>query len=224
MDQLGKIIQQQLSKPEQTKSEPITTSRSEDLEILVAVGQGLIPEFFIKPDQQSYYLDLFDYFRGIPSKLDLKKGLLICGGVGTGKTLSMKLFQRMTRTFGIVATRHIVRDFFNDKAPGTIIDKYGRESFFKSGTGMLEKSKPWTWCFEDLGLESVSVKNYGNEVNPMEEILLDRYDLALSVGMKTYITTNLDVPLIEQNYGTRVRDRFRETMNVIKLTGETLRK
>lgn len=89
---------------------------------------------------------------------------------------------------------------------------------------MLDKAKPWTWCFDDFGLEAVSVKNYGNEANILEEIMLDRYDLALSVGMKTYITTNLDVAMIEQNYGTRVRDRFRETMNVIKLTGETLRK
>ena len=209
---------------EQQKSQPTSQNRFEDLEILSEVGKGLEPNFVIRDEQKNYYLDLFDYFRNIEGRLDLNKGLLISGGVGTGKTFSLKLFQRITRSFGIVTTRHIIRDYFSDKTPGKIIDKYGRESFHRTAVGMLDRTKPTTWLFDDCGLEAVSVKNYGNEANILEEIMLDRYDMALSVGMKTFITTNLNVDMIEQNYGARVRDRFRETMNYIILTGETFRK
>lgn len=104
------------------------------------------------------------------------------------------------------------------------MDKYGRESFERTTGGQLNRKKPVTWCFDDFGLESVSVKNYGNEQNILEEIMLDRYDLALSCGLKTFITTNLTPDMIEENYGPRVRDRFRETMNYLTLTGETFRK
>jgi len=194
------------------------------LELLTEVGKGLDPNFVIRTEQENYYLSLFDYFRGYSGQLNLDKGLLVCGGIGTGKTFSFRLFQRISRTFGIVTTRHIVRDYFAEKVPSNIIDKYGRNSFEKTTAGQPNPNKPVTWCFDDFGLESVSVKNYGNEQNILEEIMLDRYDLALKCGMKTFITTNLTVEMIEQNYGSRVRDRFRETMNYLTLTGETFRR
>lgn len=223
MKHLSEIIQDQ-QKPEPAKSAPTLVEASEILNIVTAVGKEMNPGFMINAEQEFYYIDLFNYFRGADGRLDLNKGLLICGPVGTGKTFSMRLFQKMTRAFGIVTTRHIIRDYFAEKVPSTIIDKYGRESFYKSSMGVIDKKKPQTWCFDDFGLESVSVKNYGNEQNILEEIMLDRYDLALSCGMKTIVTTNLTPEMIEQNYGLRVRDRFRETMNYLTLTGETFRK
>lgn len=199
-------------------------NRSEDLDLLLGVGHSMDARFIIDESNELFYFNMLDYFKGIPGAYDINKGLLICGDIGTGKTFAMKLFQKINRTFEIVTTRHIIRDYFAEKIPSQIIDKYGRKCCLINHAGVMDKTKPRTVCFDDFGLESVSVKNYGNEQNILEEIMLDRYDMALSCGMKTYITTNLDIKLIEQNYGARVRDRFRETMNYITLTGKTKRK
>lgn len=58
----------------------------------------------------------------------------------------------------------------------------------------------------------------------MLEILLDRYELFMSNGMITHLTTNLTPELIEQQYGNRLRDRLREMMNYITMPGNTKRK
>lgn len=202
----------------------ILINRFEDKELLLGFGRYVHPDFNIDGEEEMYY-NLLDYFRGYESgKLDTRKGLLICGDVGTGKTLCMKVFQKITNRFGMVTTRHIIRDYFAAKIPSSVMDKYGRLSFVHSAGGTIDKKKPTAWCFDDFGLESVSVKNYGNEQNILEEIMLDRYEMWVSCRMKTYVTTNLDVDMIEQHYGTRVRDRFRETMNLIRITGKSKRK
>ncbi|MDW3197063.1 MAG: hypothetical protein R8G66_32090 [Cytophagales bacterium] len=49
----------------------------------------------------------------------------------------------------------------------------------------------------------------------MSEILLSRYDLFISQGMLTHLTTNLNSNEIEELYGNRVRSRVREMMNLV---------
>ncbi len=74
---------------------------------------------------------------------------------------------------------------------------------------------PRTYCFDDLGTET-SLKYYGNEAtNVMAEILLSRYDLFVSKGMITHITTNLSAYEIESAYGSRTRSRMRSMFNLI---------
>lgn len=187
-------------------------------------GVEIKPGFIILPEQEKYYLNLYCYCKGIECEWDLKKGLLITGNIGTGKTLSMKIMRGIFKNFGIINTRYIVREYFAEKVPTKIIDKYGRESFKKNNNGHLDKGQPFVWCFDDFGLENVNVKNFGNEQNIMEEIFLDRYDMFNDFGMKTYATTNLTSQMIEDNYGKRVRDRLKECMNYVTLTGESKRK
>ena len=62
----------------------------------------------------------------------------------------------------------------------------------------------------------------------MGEILLSRYDLLnhLEPGkrVKTHITTNLNAEELEKRYGTRVRSRLREMMNVIAFDNNSIDK
>lgn len=58
-------------------------------------------------------------------------------------------------------------------------------------------------------------KHYGNQCNVIAEVLLSRYDLFISDRLITHITTNLDANQIEEMYGTRVRSRLREMLNMI---------
>lgn len=192
-----------------------------DFDKIQSIGKELLSDFDYKL-QEEYYINLYLYFSGSnEGKWDIKKGLLICGDIGTGKTLSIRVMQNIFRSFGIINSRYLVREYLID---GIIIaERYGRHSFKTKHLG-IDKEKPITWCFDDFGIENINSKNYGNQINIMEEILLDRYDMFICHGMKTIITTNFNPELIEENYGKRVRDRLKETMNYITLTGQSLRK
>jgi DNA replication protein DnaC len=91
------------------------------------------------------------------------------------------------------------------------LNEYGRES----------KS---TVYFDDLGLEEVNVKMFGNSANVMSEILIDRYDSFKTKGVLTYASSNLTPSQFEDVYGARMRDRMKEMFNLITVKGESFRK
>lgn len=187
-------------------------------------GAKIVKGFRIEPNQKEFYLNLFAYFKGLQRGFDLNKGILLCGSIGTGKTTSMQVMQSIFRNFPIINTRYVVREYMTEAKPPLIIDKYGRMSYMKSPSGLIAKDKPLNYCFDDFGLENVNVKNYGNDQNIMEEILLDRYDEWKKYGLLTFGTSNLDPEQIEKAYGGRVRDRIKEMMNYISIVGESKRK
>ena len=73
------------------------------------------------------------------------------------------------------------------------------------------------------GIAEKDVISYGDRINLMEELMLDRYDNKIPFD-QTHITTNLTVDEIESRYGTRVRSRMREMFNLIELHGSDMRK
>ena len=180
------------------------------------------PSFALIAEQKEYYEKITKYFNKEDGELDIKKGLIVCGTVGTGKTLSFRIMQKVFGSINIVSTRHIIREYMADGVK--VLDRYGRKSFSENERGNIELKKPIHYCFDDMLLEEVNAKFYGNNQNIMAEILLDRYDMFVRHGMKTYATTNGDMKLLEDNYGTRVRDRIREMCNIVSLTGKSLRK
>lgn len=186
-------------------------------------GLKVCPDFSIKSEQENYYVNLYLYFSRTDSCIwDLKKGLIVAGTVGTGKTLSLKIMQSMFKNFGMVNTRHVVRDFLHSGI--SIIDKYGRDSFKHNGPhGSINYKTPITWCFDDFGQENTNTKLWGNQVNIIEEIFCDRYEKFEEHGLITHATCNVDPELIEDAYGKRVRDRLRKMMNYIALTGPSKR-
>ena len=73
--------------------------------------------------------------------------------------------------------------------------------------------------FDDLGAEK-NMAYYGNTVNVMQEILLDRYEHFVRNGLQTHLTTNLDLSEIDSVYGTRVASRMHEMFNFVMLGGD----
>lgn len=70
-----------------------------------------------------------------------------------------------------------------------------------------------------MGAEQ-SLKHFRDQCNVVAEIILSRYDLFISDGLKTIITTNLNASEIEKQYGPRIRSRLREMVNVISFPNE----
>ncbi len=140
-------------------------------------------------------------------QIDMNKGILLLGPVGSGKTSLMNLIRDFFPTSFrpiIKSTREISYEF-NQEGYATI-DKYGK----------TEK----VFCFDDLGVES-SLKHYGSECNTMGEIILSRYDQYIQSGTITHVTTNLNSVELEKMYGVRVRSRLREMFNLIAFSKET---
>ena len=139
--------------------------------------------------------------------IDLNKGLLLSGPIGSGKTTLMnliKLIAKPDNKFSVKPCRVIRFEFIQD----------GYEVIHRYSKGKLYQSDTRTFCFDDLGTEK-NLKYFGNECNVMAEILLSRYDLFISKKLKTHITTNLSASEIEKHYGNRVRSRLREMVNLI---------
>ncbi|MEP0938187.1 MAG: ATPase [Ekhidna sp.] len=143
--------------------------------------------------------------------IDLSKGILLMGPIGCGKTSLMNIMRFIRSQEDqhlLISTRKISYDFIQNGYQ--VIEKYSDRSFkFKTDEWI-----PKYHCFDDLGVEN-SLKYFGNDCNVMTEILLSRYDYFISHKMLTHITTNLNSDEIEKNYGSRVRSRLREMMNVI---------
>ncbi|AEW85357.1 hypothetical protein FCOL_02560 [Flavobacterium columnare ATCC 49512] len=139
--------------------------------------------------------------------INLKKGILLTGPIGCGKTSLMNLMKYLTATehkFFVKPCRDISFEFIQD----------GYQIIHKYSIGKLYQSESRTYCFDDLGTEN-NLKYFGNECNVMAEILLSRYDLFISKKLLTHITTNLSATEIEKHYGNRVRSRLREMVNLI---------
>lgn len=192
-------------------------------EIIIETGKKIIPDFQIFTEQEKYYEDLFRYFKNEQSILNTKKGLLLFGNYGCGKSLSIKLFKRLFPFSGIISSRHIIREFAIKGEK--IIDYYGRNCFVEGKIiGTFLKDKPKTYCFDDLGINDAMKNRYGNTINVMAEIIFDRYDNYCDYGMKSFFTTNKTTDEIERLYGDRVRDRLKEMCNPIIMPEDSLRK
>ena len=170
--------------------------------------------FNIREEDKHIIFRLLSYFlkdEAVASHLqiDLNKGILLSGPIGTGKTTLMnlmKLFEPAQGRFIMRSCREVSFEFI--KEGYETIHKYSRHSF------QPNTHNPRTFCFDDLGTEN-NLKYYGNECNIMAEVLLSRYDLFISRNLVTHLTTNLSATEIEDIYGNRIRSRMREMFNLV---------
>ena len=165
---------------------------------------------FHKEDEEILFKLYLYAIHDVPSckenGIDVRKGILLIGPVGCGKTSLMQVFSILNeeKKYILRPTREITGEFIQDGFQ-TIL-KYGKSN----------KS----YCFDDLGVEQ-SIKHFGNESNVIAEILLSRYDSILSARTFTHATTNLNADELEKMYGNRVRSRLREMFNVLSFPSDT---
>lgn len=200
--------------------------------MLFRAGSIFKRQFVVDQNNYTLYDLLCAYFSNDPvfeshakqlgmENISLKKGVLLAGNFGTGKTWMMQLFSKNQRqVFHIRNAKYIADAFSTD---GEIISEgfseliknpiNDRDSFFHLHAGL---------CIDDMGTESVK-NHYGNKKNVIGDLIESRY-FKKNTGVYLHATTNLSVTELEKFYGERVTSRMREIFNFIEVIGEDRRK
>ena len=187
-------------------------------------------DFVMDEYNKNVYRFLLLYFNGQQKALDvfpnkhyaLHKNLLICGEVGTGKTMMMKIFSeylKQTRN-PMKFMNTSVTEILNHHAINHNFDKY---TFNEDKSRNFEGS-PYNICINDIGLRTHLHFGTNTQVF-IEEILHARNEIFVDNNKFCHITTNLTPSEIKETfydqYG-RLVDRFK-TYNLIPLNGESRR-
>lgn len=209
-DKLSKISLAKYWAKVDTETPPLTLTPKQMYETFLARASFLINKNFLIDEHNHAIIKKLCYYfsNSSESELDRGKGLLLMGGVGTGKTTIMRSFANNPLcSFKINSARRISYDFaengFAIVKSLASIDTSPRNAFGQTELGL---------CIDDLGTDEER-KHYGDKVNALTEIILNRYD---SLPHRyTHITTNLNAEAIEKIYGSRIRSRMREMFNLV---------
>lgn len=197
---------------------PVTTrtvSLSEMLKWFEYVAKRYNPAYVIDDLNRDTIITLCTYFsRFSDSSLDKRKGVMITGTVGTGKTELMEIFIRIGWT---------------TNRPMRMVNSYRMFMDMRIGgdqiTGVYEElkkpSSKYELVIDDLGMDEPT-KVYGAPMDFTNEMLYSRYD-AFKRGVLTHATTNLNDEQLRTRLDYRTYDRVREMFNVITLNGKSRR-
>lgn len=171
-----------------------------------------------------YFIGDFENFKKcenltLYSEPSLKKGILLVGGNGNGKTSSMEALEASLKGINVS---------FKTYTTNAVVDMYEAcsNSFDKDEFNRIMKNGRLN--FDDVLGERVS-SNFG-KVDVMKEIFEQRY----YKGKKTHISINfkyeapgdINEALIQlgERYGAKVYDRIFSMYNIIEFKGSSLRK
>lgn len=177
------------------------------------------PEFVVDERNREIMNEIFLYLIRGSEKLDVDKGLLLYGPVGTGKSTILKIIQLYDRySNGRDQTGYYLSGGFPIESATFIANQYSRkgvDGIFKydglNGIGL---------GIDEVGREP-RVKYFGSEMDVIQYILQTRYDNRRMC--KTFITTNMFPDQFEPKYGEYIADRINEMFNVVEIKGSSRR-
>lgn len=165
--------------------------------------------FLVTDRNRGMLTDVKHYLAHVEGNLDLNKGILFSGSVGTGKTLMVECIKLcMMELWGKVLTVMT--------APYIKLNFYEKEVDQVSIPRQVFNYK--YLAINDIGKE----KDYASGENIIQNILFDRYEKRLF----TFGTTNLSKKEFFTRYADdkdRMKDRYKTMFNYIELNGKSLR-
>ncbi|MBA6316266.1 hypothetical protein [Cellulophaga baltica] len=180
--------------------------------------------FFEVDDENKLFLDIIcRYFTNDKefekiTNGELRKGLLIYGGCGTGKSSIFDIIQA-------ISFKHNLKQIhFKNTSVHTVVTEFNKESraYGNGGEFIIEKYSKGTVHFDDLGTEK-QVQAWGIKEDLFDRILQIRYNNYKASGNKTFVTTNLSLDKLEKRYSPQVKSRLYEMFNIIPLVGNDRR-
>ena len=141
-------------------------------------------------------------------KGDLKKGLMIRGEKGNGKTMICEVLLEV-----ILKGDQKHAKFINAREL--------QMAYANKDTELIDSlKKRFLTIIDDVGVEQSSIKDFGSTIEPFNDLFDSRYRTRL----ETIITTNETPERLKNLYGERMIDRFKEMFNEIVLDYRSLRK
>lgn len=200
-----------------------------DIEIhkrrLAIIFNSLVTDYKFDENNKNILNILFNYFIGNKefceqNNIDLCKGILLCGGVGTGKSIIMQAFKKYTGMNKINSFQyHTAIDIIDNV---NISGVNYLEKFNNNFSG--NKPNPITCYIDDIACKNEVVKNYGTEISVIEQLISIRYNIFARFRKLTHFSTNIIPAGLKEFYDERIIDRLREMCNIITLPGESRRK
>jgi len=192
---------------------------------LINILRSKVENYTIDAANKDVLNTLFNYFIGdklfcTENNIDLNKGILLCGGVGTGKSIIMHAF----KDYACEINRMNGFQYY------TAIDII--DSVNVSGVDYLEKfsynftgniANPITCYIDDIASKNEIVKNYGTEISVIEQLISIRYNIYSRYRKLTHFSSNIYPANFKDYYDLRIVDRIKEMCNVISLPGESRR-
>lgn len=138
-----------------------------------------------------------------------KRGLLLYGKIGTGKTILMESLKEVLR----------VGRVNDDIYFATAKDLFYHFTEEPEHYAYIKAKRALVGLIDDLGCEPPRCLIYGVEHNPIRDFFYERYNRQLI----TVVSTNLDDKQLAEIYGERVWDRMQETFDRITFQGKSFR-
>ena len=137
-----------------------------------------------------------------------KFGILLCGGVGNGKSSMMYALQNVIRHLEIPLIGNTTINTWGMRVESAkfiynLVKVDSKQFEHIQKTPMLG--------IDDLGEEEPTLMNYGNRFTPVIDLISVRYFRMLF----TMVTTNLTPAQIRTVYGDRIADRLNEMMLIL---------
>ena len=145
-----------------------------------------------------------------------KVGLMVYGGVGNGKTTLLRAIN------DLLSSMYSNRKRWDDNLAIEYVTAIEIFNITKSDDqSRYKRIKDSDVLFiDDLGVEPITAKVWGNEISPITDIIYHRYDEQLC----TIVTSNLSDEALKERYGLRMADRMEEMFDSINSSGVSYRK
>ena len=162
----------------------------------------------------SYFADDED-FDVLKEGFSRKKGIMLYGPYGCGKSTIMKAF-RINQLMSYQCTSVLHLDsLFAQHGEKVVMEFIGYSDIPAQGTFLFHQ-KMGGYCFDDLGQEEDKKAHFSNKINVIGQILKRRYSSDMP-GYCTHITTNADSNELGQMYPfLKSSGRLREMFNVLR--------
>jgi len=154
----------------------------------------------------------------------MKKGILLAGNFGVGKSWIMKLFQKNQRQVYYIRYAKEIANEYSLKGEKHKDAEDSLENKFKNpmNDSSVFYHKHSGLCIDDLGTEDIKA-HYSNKKNVIGDLIEIRYAKG-NTGIFLHASTNLSSSELKEFYGPRVASRMREIFNFIELAGEDRRR
>lgn len=207
-------------------------------EIFMKNAKEIEPEYKADENSKPVIKLLCQYISEDPEFLkagkgfSFSKGILLRGHTGCGKSTLMRAFNKMLIPFEYTINNGWGKETFHF----SFVESWKiSEEFTRMGFDLWENTpdpgsstmplKSNKLCIDDIGSEAIAT-HYGNSVNVVGQLLMDRYSKMQSntkENIITHATSNLSIESLKTFYGDRVFSRMKEMFNDIKYPGDDRR-